>query len=158
MTDLGSLRRRVEAARAGLKGLPRVGRGKPGEPDAETGERWDRLNVLGHLAEMLPFWLEQVNGVLEGATEVGRGEHGYKSRRRGVQAEEAEQILRQRIDNHAVALLHLLERLTPEELERKILYRRREGDSRLELGALVDRLLVGHLQEHVEQLQQLGGG
>ncbi|HZA82076.1 MAG TPA: hypothetical protein VFC13_11475, partial [Actinomycetes bacterium] len=29
------------------------------EPDPESGERWDRGQVLAHVAEMLPYWAQQ---------------------------------------------------------------------------------------------------
>jgi len=47
------LRQRASAARERLRAIPATGRGEYGAPDPETGERWNRGNVLGHLAEMV---------------------------------------------------------------------------------------------------------
>src|SRR5579859_7091561 len=34
------------------------------EPDPPTGEQWDRGQVLSHVAEFLPYWVEQFEGVV----------------------------------------------------------------------------------------------
>jgi hypothetical protein len=77
----------------------------PGEaltdPDPNTGERWDRGQVLAHVAEMLPYWAHQVELVAAG-----------------------DQVAFGRVvsDPGRVA-------------------------------AIVDRFLVGHLEEHADQLE-----
>ena len=77
-------RRRLVAAREQLRAVPQIGPGSPGPADPETGEQWDRANVLGHVAEMLPYWTAQGRTVLAGADSFGRDEPGSWARREGI--------------------------------------------------------------------------
>src|SRR5262245_65312380 len=86
MDEIEGLRKRVEAVRREYAALPRDGWGEPGPLDESTGERWDRGNVLGHVAEMLPFWTGQARAVLAGAETMGRDEIGAAQRRMGIDA------------------------------------------------------------------------
>src|SRR5437870_3742108 len=72
-TELANLRQRLDAAYARLRETPATGPGVYGAPDPESGERWNAGNVLGHVAELLPFWVDQVRGVLAGRELIGRG-------------------------------------------------------------------------------------
>jgi hypothetical protein len=159
MSEIEALRQRVLSARRGLHDLPLAGRGSPGPPDDQTGERWDRGNVLGHTAEMLPFWCEQVRAICAGATELSRGEAGYARRRLGIEgwAERDETALRAEIDRAIEDLLRLLEELTPADLERRALYRSATGESEIAVLFPLEQLLVGHLESHVRQLAELTG-
>src|SRR5438105_15237513 len=78
------LKRRLEAAAKQLGDTAATGPGVYGAPDPESGERWNAGNLLGHVAEMVPFWVDQVRGVLAGRTEIGRGVEGYERRRQGI--------------------------------------------------------------------------
>ena len=84
MGEIEELSRRVEAVRQGYAALPRTGWGEPGPRDEQTGEAWDRGHVLGHVAEMLPYWTGQVRAVLDGAEAMGRDELGAAQRRMGI--------------------------------------------------------------------------
>ncbi|HEX3200890.1 MAG TPA: hypothetical protein VHW42_02995, partial [Actinomycetes bacterium] len=43
------------------------------DPDPDSGERWDRGQVLAHVAEMLPYWAEQAELIAAGRQdEFGR--------------------------------------------------------------------------------------
>ena len=72
MSDLPDLKRRLRAAHDQIQSAPETGPGVYGAPDPKTGERWNAGNVLGHAAEMMPFWVDQVRGVLAGRKELGR--------------------------------------------------------------------------------------
>ena len=151
------LRRRVEVAGRQLHAIPATGPGVFGSPDPETGERWNAGNVLGHVAEMLEFWTGQARTILEGASEAGRGTAGYESRREGIDSgrELAEADLRARIESGIAELLALLEAITPADLERPIVYHARVGEQSLTLSQFLDQLLIGHLESHARQLQEL---
>src|SRR6202011_2339458 len=99
MSDLETYRRRTRQAADTLSALPLLGAGQPGPLDEKTGERWDRANVLGHTAEMLPFWTSQVRGIIGGGTEIARGEAGYVQRRAGIESGRlaSEEELRRRV-------------------------------------------------------------
>jgi hypothetical protein len=159
MSEIAAFRQRVVEARRELNEIPLAGRGPQGPPDERTGERWDRGNVLGHTAEMLPFWCEQVRSILSGATEISRGEEGYARRRLGIEgwAERDEAALRGEVDRGIDDLLRLLEELAPADLERPALYRSATGEREVDLRYPLEELLVTHLEAHVRQLKELGG-
>lgn len=156
-TTVDGLRGRAVRAGARLRGIPATGRGEYGAPDPETGERWNRGNVLGHVAEMLDFWTDQARAALAGSTVVGRGEPGYERRREGIErgdmVDEAE--LRASIERSLRKLDGLLTETVPEGLQLQVIYRRRDGDRNLTLGEFLDQYLVGHLEEHLTQLEEL---
>ena len=140
------------AARDRLRSLPPGGSLDAGPTDPETGEAWDRLNVLGHTAEMLAFWVSQLRRGLRGEP-YGRTEEGYRQRRAGIDAREEERTLRLKADRGCGRLLSLLDRLDDADLDREL--NSLPGRPTLVRDAL-ERQLVGHLEAHVEQLVQLG--
>ena len=156
MGEIERLRARVEAVRRQYGALDIAGWGEPGPIDAETGERWDRGNVLGHVAEMLPFWTAQVRAVLGGGVDVGRGEEGWAQRRAGIDdlRQEGEEALLRRIDDGLGGLLAVLADMRDADLDRRIVLHLgpdRESDVRSLLGMV----LVGHAEEHLRQLEEL---
>jgi hypothetical protein len=157
MSELESYSRRLGAVRDALAAAPLLGPGEPGAPDESTGERWDRSNVLGHLAEMVPYWTSQVRAVIGGAGEVGRGEAGYARRRQGIDSGhvQTEAELRSEIDAGIEGLARLLSEMREEDLDRPVLYRSRDGERTIDLREVLEILLVGHLEEHLRQLQEL---
>jgi len=157
MSGVGELRGRAVRAGARLGAIPATGRGEYGAPDPETGERWNRGNVLGHVAEMLDFWTDQSRAVLAGQTVVGRGEPGYARRQEGIERGEVveESELRGSIERSLRDLDGLLAETPPESLQIRIVYRRKDGDGDLTLGEFIDQFLVGHLEEHLAQLESL---
>jgi hypothetical protein len=142
----------VLAARDRLRTLPPAP-AVPGPVDPETGEAWDRLNVLGHLAEVLPFWTAQLRGALRGE-KFGRDEAGRQRRREGIDAgaKRTEAALRLQIDRGCGRLLGLLERLEDADLGRPLETVRGERQT---VREAMEQVLVGHLEEHVEQLRSL---
>jgi hypothetical protein len=158
MTDSANdLKQRLEAAARQLGETPATGPGVYGAPDPETGERWNAGNLLGHVAEMIPFWLDQARGVLAGRTELGRGVEGYEHRRQGIDAgatlEEAE--LRRRIDSAIKQAGELLGGVSAADLDRKVTYRSRDGERQATFGELLDELIVSHVEAHAKQLAEL---
>ena len=150
-TELDDLRARVLAARDRLRSLPFGAALQVGPEDPETGEAWDRLNVLGHLAEMLPFWVTQLRRGLRGEP-YGRGEEGYRQRRAGIDMRGEERALRLRVDRGCARLLALLDRLDERDLDREL--KALPGRPTKVRDALEGQL-VGHLEAHLEQLVQL---
>jgi|SRR6266568_9081814 len=158
MGELDGLRQRVEAARREYAALPRAGWGEPGPPDERTGERWDRGNVLGHVAEMLPYWTAQVRAVLLGAEAMGRDDAGYAQRRVAIDSarEAGEAGLLERIDAGMEGLQALLAAMSDADLDRPVVFRSPSGDRRFDLRQQVEQLLVEHAEEHLGQLRALG--
>jgi hypothetical protein len=55
MTEItDGLKKRLLDAKAEFDRIPVSGPGRLGPPDPATGEQWNRANVLGHMAEILP--------------------------------------------------------------------------------------------------------
>ena len=157
MSELDSYRERLLAARDVLAATPLLGSGEFGPPDEKTGERWDRTNVLGHVAEMLPYWTSQTRAVIGGAGEMGRGEAGYARRREGIDAGKvsSEAELRAQIDAGIEGLLLLLGEMREEDLDRPVVYRPKDDDRQETVRGVLEDLMVGHVEAHIRQLQEL---
>ena len=160
MSELDGYRERLVAARDALAATPLLGSGEFGPPDEKTGERWDRTNVLGHLAEMLPYWTSQTRAVIGGAGEMGRGEAGYARRREGIDSGKvlSEADLRAHINEGIESLLLLLQEVRDEDLDRPVVYRPKEGDRQETVRSILEDLMVGHLEAHIRQLHELTPG
>jgi hypothetical protein len=159
MGEIDGLRERAEAARREYAALPREGWGDPGPADGRTGERWDRGNVLGHVAEMLPFWTVQVRAVLDGGGEMGRDAVGMAQRRMGIDSgrEAGEDGLLTRIDDGMGGLLALLADIRDADLERPLQFRSPDAERERDLRWTLEHMLVGHLEEHLVQLRAVDG-
>jgi hypothetical protein len=134
--------------------VPRVPDDARTSADPETGERWDRGQVLAHVAEILPYWSEQVELVVErgGGVPFGRVKSNPEriaaiERDRGVDPAE----LLRRMDQGLERVLVLLDRLDDRALERTGTHERL---GEMTAATIVDRFLVEHLEEHAEQLEQ----
>ena len=153
MAELDDLVGRLEGARARLRGLPLSDSHDLGPPDPKTGERWDRFNLLGHTAEMLAFWPGQIRRALETGAKMGR-EPGSAARLEGIESGRllGEKALRERIDSASEGVLVLLTNLLPENLDREI---DTYGQGTITVRHALEYYLVGHLESHVTQLEQL---
>jgi DinB superfamily len=127
------------------------------DPDPNTGERWDRGQVLAHVAEMLPYWAHQVELVAADdqvpfgrvASDPGRLAAIERDRR-----EDPARLL-DRIDEGLAVVLALLDRLDDAALART---GRHQTLGEMTAAAIVDRFLVDHLEEHADQLEAGGRG
>jgi hypothetical protein len=155
--DLEALLARLEAARSQLARIPISNSAVTGPVDPSTGEAWHRGNVLGHMVEMLSYWPKQLESAAAGSREIGRDEEGAKLRRRGIDVGEAddEANLRDGVDSRIGHVLDLLKTWSPDDLERKVVYQRRDGDREVRVGELVQILIVGHVEGHLAQLASL---
>jgi len=159
MGELDDLRARVEALRREYGALPRDGWGEPGPVDEETGERWDRGHVLGHVAEMLPFWTAQVREVVGGGGDaMGRDDVGMARRRMGIDAgrEAGEDGLLDRVDEGLAGVLALLADLDDADLQRRVVYRASRGEQESTVRGQLEQMLIGHAEGHLRQIQELG--
>jgi hypothetical protein len=156
--DLPAMRVRLIQVRARLARLPMDSRLEAGPTDAATGESWHRGNVLGHMSEMIPFWTEQLRLAAAGSGNVGRDQAGYQHRRQGIDRGDAatEAELRLALDEGIAGVLVLLDGLSAGDLERQVVYHSRDGDREARVGELLEMLVVGHLEEHLQQLASLG--
>jgi len=159
MGEIEGLQQRVEAVRREYAALPRDGWGEPGPEDEQTGERWDRGNVLGHVAEMLPYWTGQVRAVLDGSGDMGRDSVGMAQRRMGIDSgrEAGEDGLLTRVDEGMAGLEALLADMSDADLDRPLRYRASDSLRDVDLRYAVEHILVGHLEDHLGQLRTLDG-
>jgi hypothetical protein len=128
------------------------------DPDPDTGERWDRRQVLAHVAEMLPYWVEQVELVAAGdQVPFGRA-RSNPERIAAIERDRREDPSRllDRVDEGLGVVLALLDRLDDDALARS---GRHQVLGEMTVAAIVDRFLVDHLEEHADQLEarQRGG-
>lgn len=130
------------------------------DPDPETGERWDWGQVWAHLAEFVPYWLRQARSVLAagaeepvpfGRTKADPDRIAAIERDRDVPPLE----LWERLKGHLADLRVFLEHTPPEGWECRGLH---PTLGVMELVEVVERFLVGHLEEHLVQLDGLAAG
>jgi hypothetical protein len=138
-----------------------LGAWRPGtltEADPGTGERWEAGQVLAHVAEMLPYWVEQVELVAAGdQVPFGRA-RSNPERIAAIERDRREDPSRllDRVDEGLGAVLVLLDRLDDDALAHS---GRHQVLGEMTVAAIVDRFLVDHLEEHADQLEarQRGG-
>jgi hypothetical protein len=122
------------------------------DPDPDSGERWDRRQVLAHVAEMLSYWAQQAELVAAAGGGVAFGR--VKSDPERVAAIERDRRedpgrLLGRVDEGVGVVLALLDRLDQPALDRS---GRHQTLGEMTVAAIVDRFLVEHLEEHADQL------
>ena len=121
---------------------------------AEPEASWNPPELLAHLAEMLPYWLAQVERILAGYPEpvpFGRVQTDATriaaiGRDRALPPDE----LFYRIAVGVDAAVGRFATLGPDDATRRATHPTR-GEMTLE--AVVERMLVGHLEEHATQLE-----
>lgn len=158
MDELGD---RLDASRAALAGLrDSVVRREPWPLSraygAEPESDWGPKEVLAHVGEMGPYWLSQVEVVLVGSSEpvpFGRVATDPEridriGRDRSLPAGE----LFDRIDAGLAAVGARLAGLEPAERARRGIHSRL---GEMTVGGIVERFVVGHLEEHVRQLEEI---
>jgi len=125
------------------------------DPDPDSGERWDRGQVLAHVAEMLPYWAQQAELIVAGQqAEFGR----VKSDPDRVAAIERDRRedpgrLLGRVDEGVAVVLALVDGLDDQALART---GRHQTLGDMTVAEIVDRFAVAHLEEHADQLDPGG--
>lgn len=150
---------RLDAATAALEATrPAVEAGSPW-PLAATFDhsdeaRWGPPEVLAHLAEMVPYWLGEMERVLAGTPEpVAFGRIATDPVRLSVLERDRSLPPRELYDRTTSELERLgrrLAALTPAELGRRGLHPR-AGE--MTVAAMPDRFVIGHLADHIVQLE-----
>jgi hypothetical protein len=153
MAELEQMAARLEAARDRLHTVPVSDSHEPGPPDPKSGDRWDRFNVLGHTAEVLPFWSKEIRKALDTGARMGR-EPGSSGRLEGIESGRliGEPALRERIDQGVASVLALLKGMSHSDLDREI---DAHGRGVITVRVALETFLVGHLEDHVAQLAEL---
>ena len=156
MVDLNTWFARLDAVEARLRGLATPTEGLTG-PDATTGEQWEAAQVWGHVTEFIPFWVEQAGDVID----AYRGEPVPFGRTRTDPTRLAgiEQGRHVAIDTMwqevqaDLADLRLFLAALPEDWEESAGLHSTLGP--LPMETIINNFLIGHLEEHAEQLEGL---
>jgi hypothetical protein len=124
------------------------------EPESD----WGPKEVLAHVAEMLPFWLGQIDRILATPAADGPPPFGRVSTdpnriaRIGADRMLAAGELFDRAAEGAVAVERRVGELAPADLARSGVHARL---GEMTVPAIVERFIVGHLEEHVRQLDEV---
>jgi hypothetical protein len=127
------------------------------DPDLGTGEQWDVGQVWAHLAEILPYWMGEVRGLVARASPEPVPFGRVKSdpgRIRSIEAGRVELPPAQmsRVATAIDELRDLLRSLPPPAWDRR---GRHETLGDMSLPEIFEEFLVGHLEEHADQLDGL---
>jgi hypothetical protein len=159
-TDLDRLAD-VRAAYAALAG--RVAAGEPWPLAAAVGTEpeasWGPREVLSHVAEMLPFWLGELERVVDGdgGSPVPFGRIADDASRIGLIARDRSlplRVLFARIDAGLGAWLDRLPTLSDTDRAKVGLHPRL---GKMPVGGIAERFVIGHGEEHVVQLGSILG-
>jgi hypothetical protein len=129
--------------------------------DADTGERWERGQVWAHLSEFIPYWIAQAGPVL-------RNQHSDALVLFGRTKRDPERIGAIERDRHQP--VSLLWEDTRADIAALRAFLGTIGPDRwamsgvhptlgpMTVDQLVERFLVGHLEEHADQLEGMTSG
>lgn len=127
--------------------------------DHSDEAHWGPVEVLAHLAEMAPYWLGEMERVLGGGAEpVPFGRVATDPVRLAILERDRSLPPRELYDRTTSALERMerrLAELTPAELARRGLHPSR---GEMTVAEIPERFVVGHLADHVVQLEALLGG
>jgi len=127
--------------------------------DHSDEARWGPPEVLAHVAEMLPYWLGEVERILAGPPDpVPFGRVGTDPVRITIIGRDRSLPIRElytRVNDGIARWNNRLRTLTPAQLE-KVGLHPRLGE--MTVAAIAERQVVRHLAEHVVQLEELLGG
>ena len=150
---------RLDAAEARLRHL--VAASTPGltDPDLSTGERWEAGQVWAHVAEFVGYWLAELERVVAGAAggsapvPYGRtkSDPGRIAAIERDRHEDPRALFRRATDGIA-QVRPFLAALPSDGWESEGLHPTR---GRQTVAMVVEDSLVGHLEEHADQLEGL---
>jgi hypothetical protein len=151
---LGEVERRIDAlaANPAPSGLTAA--------DPDTGERWQATQVWAHLAEIVGYWqgqIEVVTTAFDGAP-VPFGRTKYDPRRIAAVEAGRKRPITDLIERtrHSVTEVHgYLAGLAATDWHA---VGRHETLGEMDVDAIVERFVTGHLEEHLDQLDGLVAG
>ena len=127
------------------------------DPDPKTGEQWEWGQVWAHLAEFVPYWMDQVRLVVReyetepvpfGRVKTDSGRIAAIERDRSRPVEE----LMARLNAQLADLRLLIDDIRPHGWRKRGLH---QTLGEMTVEQIVDEFLVGHLEEHQAQLSKL---
>lgn len=160
MSTRDDLLRRLDAVEARLADLASK-EPTPGaltDADPGSGERWDRGQVWAHLAEFIPYWIEQTRPILRGQPSgepVPFGRTKSDPERIGAierDRHEAVSTLWASTREDIAILRTFLSGLLPEHW---LDVGRHPTRGPMPVSEIIEEFLVGHLEQHADQLEAL---
>lgn len=158
MSETDGTVERLRAAAAGFRRFqPAIEAGRPWplhvvEHDAGPQSEWGPTEVLAHVTEMLPYWLGEIERILDGDPEPVPFGRTTGDRVRALTIERDRTLppreLLDRIDAAVERYARRLPQLT-DVLARRGLH---PTLGELTVGAIVERFAVSHAEGHVDQL------
>jgi hypothetical protein len=150
---------RIDAARKRLEELARKTSAGLTDPEPDTGERWEAGQVWGHVAEFPGYWVSQVRSILSsssatppfGRTVTDPDRLGAIDR--GLRESRAALVSRA-LDGTGAAREYFAG-LGDADWSRSGRHRVRGV---MGVAQIVERFVVGHLEEHADQLASLSEG
>jgi hypothetical protein len=129
-------------------------------PDPPTGERWEAGQVWAHVAEFIPYWLGEAEQVVEHGRQAPVGFGRTKSDPARLAAIERDRdrdrrLLWNRIAGDIARLRAFLGGLEPSAWAARGTHSTR---GEMDLSGIVEEFLVGHLEQHADQLDGLVTG
>lgn len=159
MTDHDALMARMDLAERRLAAFAEEPPPGLTDPDPATGEQWDAGQAWAHVAEFVPYWQGEIEHVLAGAARsedpVPFGRTSADPGRVGaIEAGRHEPPGEQmaRLSGALTLLRAYLRTLTDAEWAARGVHARL-GEMSVE--RITERFVVGHLEEHAEQLEKL---
>ena len=126
--------------------------------DHDPEAAWGPMELLAHVAEMLPYWLGEIERILSGPAPVAFGRVGTDPVRVALIGRDrtlptAE--LYARIDAWLERWDHRLTTLTPAQRGTVGLH---PTLGEMTVDAIVERMIARHLEDHLDQLETILGG
>ena len=127
------------------------------EPDPSDGEQWEWGQVWAHTAEFPAYWTGQIRDALTDPSPEPPHFGRIKTdphRIGAIDRDRDEPVghLMERLENDLQDLAALIAAMTPEEWSREV---RHQTRGIIAMPEAVESFLVGHLEEHAEQLEGL---
>lgn len=126
-------------------------------PDPPTGERWEGGQVWAHVAEFIPYWLGEAERVVARGRQQPVDFGRTKSDPARVAAIERDRdrdrrLLWNRVAGDIAGLRAFLSTLEPPAWAARGTH---STLGEMDLSGIVDEFLVGHLEQHADQLDGL---
>ena len=126
-------------------------------PDPPTGERWEAGQVWAHVAEFVPYWTEQLRDVLEryAGEPVPFGRTKADPGRLGAIERDRHEAVASLFERTSAAMAEVRAWLPSLDRGAWTARGRHETLGDLDVERCVEEFLVGHLEQHADQLDEL---
>ena len=128
------------------------------DADPTSGERWDRGQVWAHLAEFIPYWIEQTRPVLRGQASgepVPFGRTKSDPERIGAIERDRHEAVSTLWASTCEDIAQLRTFLSGLALEQWLNIGLHPTRGPMPVTKINEEFLVGHLEEHADQLERL---